>query len=390
MSCYVSSNNNRFYVALESTYGSVPAITGQNRIPAVKLAARQIPEQNSRNDKSGSRTFVGLPNGIRKQTALQISTFMTDWVNGQAAPSHGPLFQAAMGGTPLAFAGGTVATTSSTTQITFTAPHGLSVGQAVASASEIRFVAGIQNTTAVFLIAPFTGGVAAGTVLGPTVTYPLANDLGSVSIFDYWDPAGAVQRILNGAAVDSVAVKVNGDYQEFVFTGPSQDLLDSASFASGQGGLTQFPAEPISAGFDYTIVPGHLGQVWMGVTPAQFLTLTGAALELKNNVQLRVREFGSDLARCIAAGERQVELNFSVFEMVDAQTPGLYQAARQRSPIAVMLQLGQQSSQLFGAYMPAMVPQVPEFDDSETRLQWTFQNNRAQGAVNDELYIAFA
>ena len=55
-----------------------------------------------------------------------------------------------------------------------------------------------------------------------------------------------------------------------------------------------------------------------------------------------------------------------------------------------MLQLGQQSSQLFGAYMPAMVPQVPEFDDSETRLQWTFQNNRAQGAVNDELYIAFA
>ena len=67
----------------------------------------------------------------------------------------------------------------------------------------------------------------------------------------------------------------------------------------------------------------------------------------------------------------------------------LYQAARQRSPIGVMLQLGEQTKQLFGAYMPAMVPEVPEFDDSETRLQWKFQNDRAQGTVDDELYIAF-
>ena len=54
-----------------------------------------------------------------------------------------------------------------------------------------------------------------------------------------------------------------------------------------------------------------------------------------------------------------------------------------------MFQLGEQSEQLFGAYMPAMVPEVPEFDDSETRLQWKFQNSRAQGTVDDEFYIAF-
>ena len=67
----------------------------------------------------------------------------------------------------------------------------------------------------------------------------------------------------------------------------------------------------------------------------------------------------------------------------------MYQAARQRSPISVMLQLGEQATQLFGAYMPAMVPEVPEFDDSETRLQWKFQNSRAQGTAENELYIAF-
>lgn len=389
MSCYISSNNNRFYVALESAYGDVPAITGQNRIPGVKLAARQTPEQTSRRDKTGSRTYPGLPNRIRKRTSFQLNTFMTEWANPPSAPSHGPLFQAAMGGAAVMFGGGTVASTNGATGITFSAAHGLSVGQGVSNAGEIRFVAGIQDATTVFLNAPFTGTVDAGTVLGPTATYALATDLASVSIFDYWDPSGAVQRILNGAAVDSMKVKVNGDFQEFVFAGPSKDLLDSASFTSGEGGLTQYPTEAVDAGFDYTIVPGHLGQVWMGATPAQFFTLTAAELELNNNIQLRVREFGSDSARCISAGQRSVKLSFSIFEHVDADTAGLYQAARQRSPIGVMLQLGQQAGQLFGAYLPALVPKVPEFDDQETRLQWRFQASRAQGAVNDELYVAF-
>jgi hypothetical protein len=253
----------------------------------------------------------------------------------------------------------------------------------------MRFVAAIQNATAVFVNAPFTGGLVAGAVLGTTITFPLATDLGSVSIFDYWDPNTAVQRLLEGVAVDTMRVKVNGDFQEFLFSGPSRDLLDSASFTSGEGGLTQYPAEPSTVGFDYTIVPGHLGQVWMGATPTEFFTLTTAELRLDNNVDLRVREFGSDFAQCIAAGQRSVRLSFSVFEQVNAETAGLYQAARQRSPISVMLQLGEQNGQLFGAYMPAMVPAVPEFDDHETRLQWKFQSSRAQGTVNDELYVAF-
>ena len=184
-------------------------------------------------------------------------------------------------------------------------------------------------------------------------------------------------------------VKVNGDYQEFAFGGPAQDLIDSASFTSGQGGLTQYPAEPTLTNFDYTIVPGHIGEVWMGVTEANFLTLTRAELSLDNNVDLRVKEFGSDLARCIAAGVRSVRLDFSLFEMADAQTAGLYQAARQRSPIGVMLQLGKQTGQMFGAFMPAMVPEVPEYEDQETRLQWRFRNSRAQGTAGNELYVAF-
>ncbi len=386
--CYISSNNNRVYVGLETSYGTVPTVTAQNRIPLVKLAAKQVPEQTERRDKTGSRTFVGLPNRIRKKTNFQLNTFMTEWTDQTQPPTHSPLFQAALGATPRLFTGGAVASIANQTAITFTAAHGLGVGQGVSSGGEMRFVANIANDTTIIVNAPFSN-LTAGGVVGATMTYSLASDVGSVSIFDYWDPSTVVQRILNGAAMNTLKVDVNGDFQEFIFAGPSKDLLDTTSFTSGQGGLTSFPAEPVDAGFDYTIVPGHLGQVWMGAIPTRFFTLTKAELQLDNGIDLRVKEFGNDSARCIAGGQRTVTLNFEIFEQDDDQTKGLYQAARQRSPISVMFQLGEQPGQLFGAYMPAMVPEVPEFDDAETRLQWKFQNSRAQGSVNDELYIAF-
>jgi len=389
MSCYISSNNNRVYVALESGYGQAAAITGTNRIPIVKLAARQVPEQPSRRDKTGSRTFAGLPNRVRRRTSFQLNTFMTTWTDQVSLPSHGPLFQAAMGGSPLIFAGGTVAALIGQTQIQFAAAHGLIPGQAITSGGDIRFVIAVQNSTTVFINAPFSIAPIAGAGIGATATFPLATDLGSTTVYDYWDPATAVQRILNGAAMDRMKVTVNGDFHEFEFSGPSQDLMDSASFVSGEAGLESYPAEPASADFDYTIVPGHLGQVWLGAPQSKFLTLTAAQLTMTNNVAQRLQEFGSDLARCIAAGERTVRLNCRMFEQDDEQTKSLYQAARQRSPIGAMLQLGEQAGQLFGAYMPAMVPEVPAFDDGETRLQWSFENDRAQGTVDDELYIAF-
>ncbi len=389
MSCYISSNNERAYVALESAYGTVPTITSANRIPLLKLTAKQVLEQTSRKDKTASRTFVGLPNTIRKTTSFEIDTLMTEWTDQSVAPAQGPLFQSAMGGTPVFFNGGTVAAVTGISGVEFTAPHGLSVGQAITFSGEMRFVASIENSTTVVLNAAFNNIPTEGSAIGTTITYVLGESLSSASIFDYWDPSTAVQRIVDGAAINTMTVKVNGDFQEFDFAGPARDLIDSASFVVAQGSLSAFPAEPSQTGFDYTIVPGHLGEVFLGASPTQFFTLTSAQLTLDNAVDLRVKEFGSDFAQCIAAGQRSVKLNFELFELADTQTAGLYQAARSRTPISVMFQLGEQVNQLFGAYMPAMVPEVPEYDDGETRLQWKFQNSRAQGTVGNELYVAF-
>ncbi|OYW07433.1 MAG: hypothetical protein B7X34_11020 [Acidobacteriia bacterium 12-62-4] len=83
-------------------------------------------------------------------------------------------------------------------------------------------------------------------------------------------------------------------------------------------------------------------------------------------------------------------MRFRILEQDDDATLALYTAARSRQPISVMLQLGEQPGQLCGIYLPNVVPEVPEFDDRNPRLEWAFGMSQASGTVDDEIRIAFA
>ena len=56
---YILSNDNRYYVALESTYGNAATVAAANRIPAVALSIKQQVEKTQRKDKTGSQNFCG-------------------------------------------------------------------------------------------------------------------------------------------------------------------------------------------------------------------------------------------------------------------------------------------------------------------------------------------
>jgi hypothetical protein len=386
---YISSNDNRFYVALETAYGQAPTVAAANRIPAVQLTSQYKVQKGQRKDKTGTRTFLGDPTELRSSASFGLKTYLTNWANTTQPPAYGPLVQAAFGAAPMMWTGGTVLTAGSSGQVVFTGPHNLATGQAVSSGGEIRFVTSVVSAQTVQLNAPFSTSTSAGTLMTTTATYQTASDLPSVSIFDYWSPGTAVQRLLYGGAVNEVKLMVNGDFHEFTFSGAASDVADSASFQSGQAGMQAFPLEPAVAPLTYSLVPGHLGEVWMGGTSAEFFTVTKAQLTFTNDLDLRSSEFGSQLARGISPGIRNVSVEFSLYQQDDSITPGLYQAARQRSPVPVMLQLGQQQGQMFGLYMSSVVPEVPEFDDSDKRQQWHFVNCRAQGVLNDEIFVAF-
>jgi len=389
MPSYISSNANRFYAALEASYGQAASVTSANRFPAVRLEAQQILQRGKRVDKTGTRTFLGTSPDSRRNTAFEVRTYLTSWT-APAEPGYGPLFQAALGGTPGLSTGLVVASTQGDNAIQTTTPHGLSVGSAVSYMNEIRFVTAVQNASSISMNAPFSNALAANAALMPTLTFSLATGLPSVTLYDYWDPISAVSRIVTGAAVDTFSFSANGDFHEFVFNGPACDLLNSTSFVAGSAGLNTFPAEPALQEFDYSVVPGHLGQAWIGSAPDQFFTVTQATIELKNNIDLRNQEYGSSYPRDIAAGQRQVSSTFSLFTQDDNQTTALYDAAQQRDQISAMLQLGLRNGELMGIFLPSVTPEIPNYVDSEVRLQWDFKNNLAQGTAENELYIAFA
>jgi hypothetical protein len=388
MSSYILSNANRFYAAIETAYGQAAPVTAANRYPAVQLTAKQVLQHSTRKDKTGSRSFLGTPPASRRSTAFQTQTYLTSW-NGTGTPSYGPLFQAALGGVPTISAQLAVASVLTPVTLQTTVPHNLSIGAGVSSNGEIRFVAGVPNGTTLTTNAPFTN-ITAGSVLLPTVTYSLSTNLPSLTLYDYWDPQTAVQRIISGAGVDTFELTLNGDFHEFLFRGPAADIVDSTSFVPGASGLQQFPAEPSLQPFDYSVVPGHLGQVWLGGSASQFFTLTAAQIQVRNNLDTRHREFGATLPRALSPGMRHVLTHISLLAQHDGQSAALYQASRARTPVPAMLQLGQQQGQLLGVYIPNIQPEVPTYNDSEYRLQWDFENNFAQGQVDDELYIAFA
>src|SRR5690349_6424636 len=91
MASYISSNANRYYTALETSYGRVAAIEAGSRIPAVMLSIQQQVLAGTRQDKTGSRTFAGLPSGGRRRTSFELRTYLTSW-SRVGTPAYGPLF----------------------------------------------------------------------------------------------------------------------------------------------------------------------------------------------------------------------------------------------------------------------------------------------------------
>jgi hypothetical protein len=106
MACYIASNNNRFYVARESGYGTIAAVTAANRFPATRLGMNEVSEKVRRRDKTGTRTYQGLPTELRRRTAFEVEAYLSSRGSGTEVPRYGALLESAMGGTARVSSGG--------------------------------------------------------------------------------------------------------------------------------------------------------------------------------------------------------------------------------------------------------------------------------------------
>jgi hypothetical protein len=223
----------------------------------------------------------------------------------------------------------------------------------------------------------------------PAVSYAPAATLPSLTLFDYWDPSTTVQRVLCGAGVDQMEIRVDGTEHRLIFSGPVAQHIDSSSFQPSMGGMAQFPTEPAVQAQSWAPVPGNLGEAFFGNPPSAVLTLTRATVRVKNNLATRNFEFGSTQPLALSPGARVVDAQFEVYSTDDSVFAQLYQAAQTQTPIPLTIQLGNAPGAMAAVYLKSFIPAVPEYNDSETQLLWSFRSSQAQGTGDDEIYFAF-
>ncbi|MEP7361798.1 MAG: hypothetical protein ABI972_00965, partial [Acidobacteriota bacterium] len=390
MSCFIASNQNRVYGALESAFGTAATVDGSDRLPLSAFRLRQLRVISNRNDKTGSRTYPGAPSNGRESAALQVGCYLTEWDTETGYPPLHDLMQSVTGGAVRVCAANVVQAITGGQTISTVQPHGLSSGQGISSGGEIRFVDAILDSSTVALNAPFAGPIEIGQAVGRTVTYTLGDDLKSLTAYDYWDPQSAVQRAVAGVVFNELRVNINGDYHEMAFSGEGRTFFDSSTFVGGIAGLTEYPPEPIVDQYSVSLIPGTLGQAWIGSTASQSYNVLLGAVRMSNNIDYRRREFGPSVAGCVAGGIRDIRVDLRLSANSSSDMSALFSASRTREPIPIMFQLGESMGQLCGLYLKSVVPEVPSFEDTQTKLEWMIRDARAQGNHNDELSIAFA
>ena len=176
MANYISSNNNRFYAALETSFGQVPGVLSTQRLPAVELQAHQQLQQSLRRDKTGTRTFLGSSPLSRRATAFSLTTYLTTW-NASSSPGYGPLLQSACGGVPSLATQLIVSSMPDPLHLVTATPHGLLPGNGVSQGREVRFVVSVLDSVTVLLNAPFSFNLAAGSQLTPVFDLPAGQQL---------------------------------------------------------------------------------------------------------------------------------------------------------------------------------------------------------------------
>ncbi len=191
-----------------------------------------------------------------------------------------------------------------------------------------------------------------------------------------------MHRLLYGAGVDQMEILINGDYHEFHFSGVAKDVLDSSSFETGAGATDELPGGTALDTFDYSIVPGHMGQAWLG-------DIANAVLhdhERHNHSEKRARDteqgvrpvdldgdftgaaHGDGGLRPLRAGRRRHQGTVPGGAAAIADQRDV--PARRERPGSVM-----------GVYLKSVVPEVPEFDDGQNRLQWKLPRVAGTGDI---------
>jgi hypothetical protein len=380
---YIATHSNRIYLKSEAENPVMGDMTQAMLAPVTDFRVATRRKQLFRQDKTGYRSESPVLGPQRELIEVALNAYGVGWEGGVATSSIGPVLESGFCAGSNTSGGGTVSAITGTT-ITFAEDTDLETGSAIVFGSEMRFVVAVGGPREVTINSPFTVEPSAGAELLGCLGQKAGDERRALSILDAWSPAQAVQRYITGVVADRLSIEVNNDFVEIGMKGYARRQYDNVS--GNVGSEFAFPAEPAQVAPVASPIAGHLGQAVIG--ESQVCTLTEAKIVIDNNIEPRTNEFGCFETKAFVPGSRRVTLDFTVYERNDTFSQYLYSAAVNHVPVPVMFQLGRQQGAMLGVYLPAVLLNMPEFDDRQPRLLWRFQASLALGGMNDEVYLA--
>lgn len=315
---YALLQNERFYLVKESTYGTVPSISGSNSCRFTRFTLNPVQDLFDRNDKTGTRSASPTPiRGRRHATWEVVMDLAGSGVAGQV-PDSDPLWVCTFG--------------------------------------------------------------QAATGSGSTKTYALTDDILSLSMASYkYNPDTLNSRLALGAIVSNMRIAFGGNINILTVSGEALWSLDKDFFSSAdlnqKGGLGSFPAEPGSQTYNGAPMVGFTGQIQIaGDTVAEIQDGTlniGTANELVKNT------FGEfEATTSPIGGRRSVGLDFRLFDADTTAVQDIRNASLNQTPVVVSLQLGTIAGNILTLTLPNVYLSQANYGENDLRFDMTFSGNR--------------
>lgn len=381
----------QLFVKKESSYGVDPTLAAGNAMRFIEVAMgwRPFNRVNSPEHKGTPGVHARLD---RKSTATgEIrQAFLRPSQTLQTLPEADPIYEAAFGAvTNRTDADGAFTGTPTTTTGTTDTVGSLAVGDCIIINSEnganvgnyVRKLTGVSGSNLTWDPPLPAAPVATDTVKG-CITYTFTDEL-AVSLYMAHKLTGASQnRVLEGWGVDRFrAIFDQNSEPMFNCSGPAKRQITT--------GHADFPTIPASQTLVGAGNPpfGGTGNVFIAGTLYKVKHLE---VEVQNSLATRNNEIGEATpTELYRNGKRLVTCTIEAW----ADTPAtLYDLAEAGTVVSMIHQAGATEGNIAAVYAPRVDFDVPDQDDPENEVSWSFSGAALESAVDagDELTLAFA
>lgn len=311
----------RYYVTLETAFGTAVAPTNTNCVRGIKAELNNEIAVLTPRDKTGTRS---VPQGARGRASGRWSYQGSLYASGTAgtAPDADPLFQMLFGQT----------------------------GTLVASTS---------------------------------VTYDLSDSIISGNLWSYRRPSTIEQRVALGAVLQNFQFNLGQDIAEWSCDGECMYVLGSSNFSSmdttEKGGLSSFPVEPSAPVTNYGgVIAGFTGAITID---SETLALIRTATIKGNTGNQLIKDVFNTYYPVATQGDaRNFTFSFNTYDEDSAGLAALKLAADTKTAVSATVQVGTVAGNIFTFTLNGIQLLAQTYDDSQLSFTVDFPDSRVHGS----------